>query len=121
MNPQTNVGELVIAQFLVIQDADLRAVQSQRLSRNLAQLGHSTNGLPHIAMSLRMVPIRASFQKMTRLVRDVAAKAGKQVEVRLSGESTESDHNLIGDDGAGLNKERILAKGIEAGLEAGAW
>jgi two-component system, chemotaxis family, sensor kinase CheA len=161
------VGELVIAQSLVNQDADLRAVQSQQLSRNLAQLGRSTNELQHIAMSLRMVPIRASFQKMTRLVRDVAAKAGKQVELRLSGESTELDRNLIEeindplihlirnavdhgvesperraaqgkptqglvqlrafhlggnivieieDDGAGLNKERILAKGIEAGL-----
>ena len=161
------VGELVIAQSLVTQDADLRSVQSQQLSRNLAQLGRSTNELQHIAMSLRMVPIRASFQKMTRLVRDVATKAGKQVELRLSGEATELDRNLIEeindplihlirnavdhgvespdrraalgkpaqgivqlrafhlggnivieieDDGAGLNKERILAKGIQAGL-----
>jgi two-component system chemotaxis sensor kinase CheA len=161
------VGELVIAQSLVTQDADLRSVQSQQLSRNLAQLGRSTNELQHIAMSLRMVPIRGSFQKMTRLVRDVAAKAGKQVELRLSGEGTELDRNLIEeindplihlirnavdhgvesperraaqgkpargvvqlrafhlggnivieveDDGAGLNKERILAKGIQAGL-----
>ncbi|MEI8041446.1 MAG: chemotaxis protein CheA [Verrucomicrobiota bacterium] len=161
------VGELVIAQSLVTQDADLRSVQSQQLSRNLAQLGRSTNELQHIAMSLRMVPIRASFQKMTRLVRDVAAKAEKQVELRLSGEATELDRNLIEeindplihlirnavdhgvesparraaqgkppqglvqlrafhlggnivieieDDGAGLNQERILAKGIQAGL-----
>ena len=161
------VGELVIAQSLVNQDADLRAVQSQQLSRNLAQLGRSTNELQHIAMSLRMVPIRASFQKMARLVRDVAAKAGKQVELRVSGEGTELDRNLIEeindplihlirnavdhgvenpekrlavgkpaqgivqlrafhlggnivieieDDGAGLNKERILAKAIQAGL-----
>ena len=163
------VGELVIAQSLVNQDADLRAVQSQQLSRNLAQLGRSTNELQHIAMSLRMVPIRSSFQKMARLVRDVATKAGKQVELRLTGESTELDRNLIEeindplihlirnavdhgvespekrvaagksaqgivhlrafhlggnivieieDDGAGLNKERILAKGIQAGLVA---
>ena len=163
------VGELVIAQSLVNQDADLRAVQSQQLGRNLAQLGRSTNELQRIAMSLRMVPIRASFQKMARLVRDVASKAGKQVELYLTGESTELDRNLIEeindplihlirnavdhgvespekrvaagksaqgivhlrafhlggnivieieDDGAGLNKERILAKGIQAGLVA---
>jgi two-component system chemotaxis sensor kinase CheA len=161
------VGELVIAQSLVVQDSDLRSGMGQNLTRNLVHLGRITSDLQHTAMSLRMVPIRATFQKMTRVVRDLAAKAGKLVELRLSGEDTELDRNLIEeindplvhmirnsvdhgieqprkrealgkpaqgvihlraghqggniiieitDDGSGLNKERILAKGIEAGL-----
>lgn len=89
------VGELVIAQSLVVQDSDLRSLQSQQLSRNLVHLGRITNDLQHIAMSLRMVPIRATFQKMTRLVRDVASKAGKLVELEVSGEEVELDRNLI--------------------------
>jgi two-component system chemotaxis sensor kinase CheA len=46
-------------------------------------------------MSLRMVPIRATFQKMNRLVRDLAAKQGKQVHLALSGEETELDRNIV--------------------------
>jgi two-component system chemotaxis sensor kinase CheA len=161
------VGELVIAQSLVVQDSDLRSALDQHQARNLVHLGRITADLQHTAMSLRMVPIRATFQKMTRVVSDLAAKAGKLVELRLSGEDTELDRSLIeeindplvhmirnsvdhgielprqreaqgkpaqgvihlraghqggnivieiADDGAGLNKERILAKGIEAGL-----
>jgi two-component system chemotaxis sensor kinase CheA len=161
------VGELVVAQSLVAQDSDLRTVLDQQLARNLVHLGRITTDLQHTAMSLRMVPIRMTFQKMTRLIRDLAARAGKLVELRMTGEDTELDRNLIEeindplihmirnavdhgietparreaqgkpaqgtihlhaghqggnivieitDDGAGLNKERILAKGIEAGL-----
>jgi two-component system chemotaxis sensor kinase CheA len=46
-------------------------------------------------MSLRMVPIRAAFQKMTRLVRDLAAAQGKQIQLILSGEETELDRNIV--------------------------
>jgi two-component system chemotaxis sensor kinase CheA len=89
------VGELVIAQSQVAQDAREASARDQQLSRNLLHLGRITNDLQHIAMSLRMVPIRTTFQKMNRLVRDVAAKAGKNVELRMSGEDTELDRNLI--------------------------
>lgn len=89
------VGELVIAQSLVVQDSDLRSIMGQQLARNLVHLGRITTDLQHTAMSLRMVPIRATFQKMPRLVRDLAAKAGKLVELRVSGEDTELDRNLI--------------------------
>ena len=154
---------------MVIQDSEMRSLQSQHLARNLVHLSRITKDLQHVAMSLRMVPIRATFQKMTRLVRDVAGKAGKLVELRMSGEDTELDRNLIEeisdplihmirnavdhgvekpgqressgkpakglihlrafhqggnvvieieDDGAGLNKDRILAKAVENGMVA---
>jgi two-component system, chemotaxis family, sensor kinase CheA len=89
------VGELVIAQSQVIQDKDLISVSNQHLARNLVRLTRITSELQRTAMALRMVPIRATFQKMARLVRDVASKAGKLVELRISGEETELDRNLI--------------------------
>lgn len=161
------VGELVIAQSLVTQDSDVRSLQSPQLIRHMAQLQRITAELQKTATSLRMVPIKGTFEKMTRLVRDLSLKAGKQVELQFSGEETELDRNLIEelddplihmirnsvdhgiekpevriskgkpprgvvhlrafhqggnilieikDDGAGLNKERILAKARQQGL-----
>jgi two-component system chemotaxis sensor kinase CheA len=89
------VGELVIAQSLVTQDGDVRSLQSPQLMRHLAQLGRITAELQKTATSLRMVPIKSTFEKMTRLVRDLSLKAGKQVELQFSGEETELDRNLI--------------------------
>jgi two-component system chemotaxis sensor kinase CheA len=89
------VGELVIAQSLVTQDTDVRTLQSPQLMRHLAQLGRITAELQRTATSLRMVPIKGTFEKMTRLVRDLSQKAGKQVDLQFSGEETELDRNLI--------------------------
>ncbi len=89
------VGELVIAESMVVQDRDIQTLQSRTLQRNLAQLRRITSELQRTAMSLRMVPIRATFQKMTRIVRDVAALQNKQVQLVLGGEDTELDRNLV--------------------------
>ncbi len=89
------VGEMVIAQSLVAQDPYLKRDQNQQLARNLAQLGRITKDLQRAAMSLRMVPIRSTFQKMTRLVRDLSAKESKQVQLVLSGEDTELDRTIV--------------------------
>ncbi len=89
------VGELVIAESMVLQDPSLQAVATGPLARNLAQLRRITSELQRTAMSLRMVPIRATFQKMHRLVRDLAARQGKQVQLHLSGEDTELDRNIV--------------------------
>lgn len=88
------VGEMVIAQSLVAQDPTIKSLTNQVLGRNLAQLGRITKDLQRVAMSLRMVPIRGTFQKMNRLVRDVAVKAGKQVELVTEGEETELDRTI---------------------------
>lgn len=89
------VGELVISESMVVQDPELVALPSRHLARNLAQLRRITSDLQHTAMSLRMVPIRATFQKMTRLVRDLAAAQHKQVQLVFSGEDTELDRNIV--------------------------
>lgn len=89
------VGELVISQSLVAQDPNLQGIESQQLTRNMAQLSRLTKDLQRIAMSLRMVPIRSTFQKMTRLVRDLGAKEGKQVQLLMAGEDTELDRTIV--------------------------
>jgi two-component system chemotaxis sensor kinase CheA len=89
------VGEMVIAQSLVKHDPDLLLAGKPRLTRNLAQLARITAEVQRTAMSMRMIPIRQLFQKMTRLVRDLSRKTGKQVELDLSGEDTELDRNIV--------------------------
>jgi two-component system, chemotaxis family, sensor kinase CheA len=89
------VGELVIAQSMVVQDPDVQRLASRHLARCLRQLGRITTELQRTAMSLRMVPIGRSFQKMTRLVRDLATQQQKQVQLVLEGEETELDRNIV--------------------------
>ena len=110
------VGEMVIAQSLVAQDETLKRLENERLTRNLAQLGRITNELQRTAMSLRMVPIRSTFQKMNRLVRDLAAKQGKSVELFLEGEETELDRTIVEQ----LNDPLVhmIRNAVDHGIEA---
>jgi len=89
------VGELVIAQSLVQQNPIVTMLNDPKLSRDFAQLKRITTDLQKIAMSLRMIPIRQTFQKMIRLVRDLARKSDKQVELSMFGEETEIDRNMV--------------------------
>lgn len=89
------VGELVIAQLMVVQDPVVSKIHDQRLSRNLAHLGKIVRDLQETSMSLRMVTLKATFQKMARLVRDVAAKAGKRIQLEVAGEDVELDRNVV--------------------------
>jgi len=89
------VGELVIAQSMVVQDPDVRRLSRSHLARTLRQLSGITSELQRIAMSLRMVPISGMFRKMTRLVRDLATQQQKQVQLVLEGEETELDRNIV--------------------------
>ncbi len=89
------VGELVIAQSMVVQSPEVRDVASVHLSRCLGQLRGITSDLQRTAMSLRMVPIRNTFQKMARLVRDLGVQQGKDIQLILEGEDTELDRNIV--------------------------
>ncbi|MEP7305663.1 MAG: chemotaxis protein CheA [Acidobacteriota bacterium] len=91
------VGELVIAQAILQEDPALLKAADERLTRNLAQLKRITSDLQKNAMSMRMVPIRQTFQKMARLVRDLSKKSGKSVDLVLSGEDTELDRRVVED------------------------
>ncbi len=88
-------GELVIAQSMLRQNETLLSVGNQKLYQNLNQLNQITSTLQKTAMSLRMVPIRSTFQKMVRLVRDLAKNFGKQVTLIMEGEDTEIDRNVV--------------------------
>jgi two-component system chemotaxis sensor kinase CheA len=89
------VGELVIAHSMVAQDELVLNGSHHEL---IKKIGHTTKivrELQDISMSLRMVPLKATFNKMTRLVRDVARKLGKKVNLVTEGEETEIDRNLV--------------------------
>ncbi|MDP1611473.1 MAG: chemotaxis protein CheW [Sulfuritalea sp.] len=162
------LGELVITQSMLAQSAALLdPVEFERLHVGLAQLERNTRDMQEAVMSIRMLPISVVFSRFPRVVRDLAQKLGKQIELRTLGEGTELDKGLIerisdplthlirnsidhgiempaqrvalgkpptgtitlkashqggsivievGDDGAGLDRRRILAKAAEKGL-----
>ena len=89
------VGELVIAQSMVTQNTELQSLASEQLSRSLGQLKGISTELQRTALSLRMVPIRGTFQKMARLVRDLSGQVGKEIRLVLVGEETELDRTLV--------------------------
>ncbi len=89
------VGELVIAQSMVLQNPDVLAIKDQKLQKDSVQLNRITAELQRISMSMRMVPIKNTFQKMIRLVRDLSKKSGKEVTLVMKGEETEIDRNMV--------------------------
>lgn len=91
------VGELVVVQSIISEHPRLQAAADEQLTRNLAQLGRITSELQRNAMSMRMVPIRQTFQKMARLVRDLCRASGKHIDLVLSGEDTELDRKVVED------------------------
>ena len=162
------VGELVITQSMLAQRSnELDPVNHGDLITSLGQLQRNARDLQESVMSIRMMPMEYVFSRFPRLVRDLAGKLGKQVELTQVGSSTELDKSLIEriidplthlvrnsldhgielpekrlesgkspignltlsaehqggnicievtDDGAGLNRERILAKAISQGM-----
>ncbi|MCK9202091.1 MAG: chemotaxis protein CheW [Gallionella sp.] len=162
------VGELVITQAMLAETASrLDPVENESLLNGLAQLERNTRDLQESVMSVRMMPINFVFSRFPRVVRDLAGKLNKQVQLKTVGEGTELDKGLIekisdplthlvrnsldhgvelpderiakgkdpqgtitlraahqggnivievSDDGAGLDRERILAKAKEKGI-----
>lgn len=162
------VGELVITQSMLAQrSSDLDPVSHGDLITSMGQLQRNARDLQESVMSIRMMPMEYVFSRFPRLVRDLAGKLGKQVELTLMGSSTELDKSLIEriidplthlvrnsldhgiespearmaagksavgnlilsaehqggnicievtDDGAGLNRERIMAKALSQGM-----
>ena len=89
------VGELLIAESMVRHYPEIASLQNPALLRDFSQLGRITAELQRTAMSMRMVPINGLFQKMTRLVRDLSRKSGKQVDLDCVGGETELDRNIV--------------------------
>jgi two-component system chemotaxis sensor kinase CheA len=110
------VGELVINQTMVQEDIKRLVNIDRNLSRDIGQLFRITSGLQRISTSLRMVPIKQTFQRMSRLVRDLAKSSGKVVNVELVGEDTEIDRNMVDEIYNPL--VHMVRNSVDHGLEA---
>ena len=90
------VGELVITRAMLAQHADaLDPVLNEKLLLSLQQLDRNTRQLQEAVLSTRMLPIEAVFNRFPRMLRDLAARLGKQVRLDLVGEATELDKSVI--------------------------
>jgi two-component system chemotaxis sensor kinase CheA len=77
------------------QDLTTETADDGKKAKNIAHLGKIVGELQELSMSMRMVPIHGVFQKMARLVRDLAQEVGKEVEFSAIGGETEIDRNLV--------------------------
>lgn len=90
------VGELVITQAMLAQNSRaLDPVANQQLLAGLADLDRNTRDLQESVMSIRMIPMSVVFSRFPRMLRDLAGKLGKKVELITHGEATELDKGLI--------------------------
>ncbi len=89
------VGELVITQSQIAANKVLTEHPDDRLLKDLDQLEKILKDVQDLSLSLRMIPIKGLFQKMNRVVRDLARSLGKDVKMILSGEDTELDKTVI--------------------------
>ncbi|MGE5790154.1 MAG: chemotaxis protein CheA [Syntrophaceae bacterium] len=89
------VGELVITQSMIRQSETLQSLGDRKIVRDISQLASITSELQRSSTVLRMIPIKQTFQRMSRLVRDLSKNSGKLVNVVTVGEDTEIDRNMV--------------------------
>ncbi len=89
------VGEIVIAQSMVVQSPEIKGRNLPTFTKNAEQLEKLTKDLQDVVMSIRMVPIAAVFHKMNRIVRDMSKTLNKDVELIIRGEETEVDKTIV--------------------------
>lgn len=89
------IGEMVIAEDMVAQNPDLKGLKLRNFQKAAHHLHKITLELQDNIMSIRMVPLSVTFQKMHRIVRDMSKKLDKEVQLDLVGEETEVDKNII--------------------------
>ncbi|HON11081.1 MAG TPA: chemotaxis protein CheA [Chitinispirillaceae bacterium] len=89
------IGELVITEAMVTGNEALRRNASTEVLRNMRLLDKITRQLQEIGLSMRMISLKSTFQKMARLSRDLAKKAGKEINFITAGEDTELDKIVV--------------------------
>ncbi|MFK7735813.1 MAG: chemotaxis protein CheA [Pirellulaceae bacterium] len=108
------IGELVIGISMVEQEwASLHAGTD---SAAIGQLSKIVRDLQEQSLSLRMVPVAATFQKITRIVRDLSNKLGKQIIFETSGEETELDKTVV--DQIGDPLIHMIRNSVDHGIES---
>ncbi len=109
------VGELVIIQSQLNENARGASGENTALQRTVGQLARITKELQHTAMALRMIPIKPTFQKMERLARDLSRDCAKKVQFLVSGEDTELDRTVVEEIGDPL--VHMVRNSMDHGLE----
>lgn len=109
------VGEIVITESMVTASPDLKGLKLDAFTKSARQLRKLTDELQDVAMSLRMVPVSATFQKMNRIVRDMCKKLDKQAHLTLIGEDTEVDKTIV--DSIGDPIMHIVRNSMDHGIE----
>jgi two-component system chemotaxis sensor kinase CheA len=111
------VGELVITQAMLSQlGSKLEGPTAEKLRGGLAQLERNMRELQESVMRVRMLPINVVFSRFPRMVRDLAQRLGKQVELKLTGEQTELDKTVLEKIGDPL--VHLVRNSIDHGIEA---
>ena len=109
------VGEIVITEAMVTGSPDLKGLHLDAFSKSARQLRKLTDELQDVSMSLRMIPVSNTFQKMNRIVRDMCKKLGKQVKLTLVGENTEVDKTIV--DSIGDPIMHMVRNSMDHGIE----
>lgn len=109
------IGELVVSEAMVTRNPDLNGFTSESFEKAVRQHRMILNELQDLVMSVRMVPLSLTFQKMNRIVRDMSKKIDKKVELTILGESTEVDKNIIEHIGDPLM--HIIRNSVDHGIE----
>jgi len=89
------IGEMVIAENMLIHNPDIAGLELENFHKAGQQMSKLVRELQEIAMTIRMIPVSGLFRRMIRLVHDLSLKAGKKVELVLSGEDTEVDKTVV--------------------------
>ena len=91
------MGELVISESVVLQNPDLKVpgLRLDSFNKAASQMSKISTDLQNVIMSMRMVPLTNTFQKMNRIVFDVSRKLGKDIDFEMFGDTTEVDKNII--------------------------
>jgi two-component system chemotaxis sensor kinase CheA len=107
------MGELVVQRTQV----EVLAAQAQvpGLTQAMKDLTRCSHALQAIVMQVRMIPVEAVFLRFPRLVRDLSAKLGKQVELELVGQDTELDRTVV--DALGDPIVHLVRNALDHGLE----
>ncbi|MEA1867506.1 MAG: chemotaxis protein CheA [Thermodesulfobacteriota bacterium] len=111
------VGELVITQSMIRQNPIIQSNVDQKLAKDISQLSGITSELQRTSTSLRMVPIKQTFQRMSRLVRDLSKGVGKSIGVVLEGEDTDIDKNMVDEIYNPL--VHMIRNAVDHGIESG--
>lgn len=110
------VGEIVTTESMVTKNPEIAALKIDSFESNSKQLEKLITEMQEIVMSIRMIPVSATFHKMNRIVRDMCKKINKKVDLEIIGEETEVDKNII--DNLSDPLMHLIRNAVDHGIEA---